>query len=101
MQNIIASIVSLLLTGPLEARIADKLQVARAPQAVIAQVTACARQAAPVVADRVIADPWWGVQTVARVWLGSASAEAVLVEAVPGCGPAVATARPFLTGNQV
>jgi hypothetical protein len=100
-QNLIAVVVSFRLTGPLVSRIAEKLPGGAGASAIIAQVTACARRSAPVVADRVMADPWWGVQTVASTWLGSAPPEAVLVAAVPECGPAVATARPFLSADHV
>ena len=100
MQDFIASLVGLLLIEPLEARLTEKLQAARAPQAVVTQLVACARDAAPVVADRIAAAPWWGVQTIARVWIGSASSEATLVEVVPRCRSAVEAARPFLTGRE-
>ena len=100
MQDFIASLVGLLLIEPLETHLAEKLRAARAPQAVIAEVAACARDAAPIAAERVVADPWWGVQTVVRVWVGTASPDAVLVEAVPRCRSAVEAARPFLTARE-
>ena len=78
---------------------ADKLAGARAPQAVVAEVTACARTATPVIAQRALDDPWWTATTAFRLWVGSAEPETVLVEAAPACAPAVRAARPFLTGQ--
>lgn len=100
MQDFIASLVSLLLIEPLESRLAEKLQGARAPQAVVTEVVTCARNAAPIVAGRITGDPWWGVQTLVRVWIGTSSPDAVLVEVAPRCRSAVDAARPFLTGRE-
>ena len=48
MQDLIAALVSFFLIEPLQAEMADKLAAARAPQAIVAEVTACARDAAPL-----------------------------------------------------
>ena len=96
MNDLIAALVSLLLTGPLQSTMEEKLAAARAPQAVVSQVSACASTAAPVVVERVLGDPWWAVTTVVRVWTGLADPEAVLLDAAPACRPAIEAARPFL-----
>jgi len=96
MQDLIAALVSFFLIEPLQAEIAEKLAAARAPQAVVAQVTACAETAVPVVVERTSSDPWWAVSSTVRLWAGWARPETVLVEAAPGCAAAVEAARPFL-----
>lgn len=100
MQDLIALLVGMLLIEPLESRLAEKFQSARAPQAVVTEVVICARNAAPIVADRVTGDPWWGVQKAMDVWIGKASPDAILVEVAPACRSAVETARPFITGRE-
>ncbi len=99
MQDLIAALVSFFLIEPLQTKMADKLAAARAPQAVLTEVTACARAAGPVIVERVTGDPWWGVSTTVQVWLGSATPETILADASPTCRPAIEAARPFLTGR--
>ncbi len=100
MQDLIAALVSFFLIEPLQAEMADKLAAARAPQAIMAEVTSCARDAAPRIVERVISDPWWAVSSGFQVWTGTARPEAMLVEAAPGCAGAIRAARPFLTGDE-
>lgn len=101
MQDLIAALVSFFLIQPLQAQMAETLTQMRAPAAVSAKVAACAREAAPVVAERAMSDPWWAATSVVSVWIGRAQPEALLVEVVPACAPAVAAARPFLRGDEV
>ena len=89
-------LVSIFLTGPLQSELADKLAAARAPQAVVTQLGACARDAAPALVERAVSDPWWAATSVVAVWTGFSRPEAILLAAAPGCAPAVAAARPFL-----
>ena len=97
MYDLIALLVSLILMQPLQAGIEERLEAARAPQAVVQQVAQCAAAATPASVDRAWSDPWWAVTTVVGVWVGTASSESVLSEAAPApCGPAIAAARPFL-----
>lgn len=100
MQDIIAWLVSLFVLQPLEARLAEKLQAARVPQAIVAQVQDCTRTAAPVIVDRIMTDPLWGVQTAVSVWIGTTSPDVVLADAVPVCRPVVEAAQPFLRGRE-
>lgn len=97
-QEIIISLVSFFVVEPLQAELADKLAAARAPHAVIAQVSQCAMAATPVLAERVASDPWWGVTTTARIWTGMTSPETILAETSPSCTPALQAAQPFLEG---
>src|SRR5215213_7673595 len=99
MQDLIAALISFFLIEPLQAQVADKLAAARAPQAVLAAVAACARAARPVIVDRATSDPAWAVSSVVQVWIGSASPETILADAAPACRPAIEAARPFLAGR--
>jgi hypothetical protein len=96
MQDLLAALISFFLIEPLQAELADQLAAARAPQAVVAQVTSCTRTATPVVVERAASDPQWAVSSAVRLWAGWASPETVLVEAAPGCAAAVEAARPLL-----
>ena len=100
MQDLIAALVSFFLIEPLQAKMADKLAAARAPQAVLADVSACAKAARPAIVDRATSDPWWAVSSIVQVWIGSATPEALLADAAPACKPAIEGARPFLTGRE-
>ncbi len=100
MQDFIASLVSLFLVEPFEAEMRERMAAARVPREVVQQVVQCGRVATPVLAERVMADPWWGATTVVRVWAGASTADAVLAEAVPPCGPAIRAVRPFLSGTE-
>jgi hypothetical protein len=95
-QDIIVSLVSFFVVELLQTELSDKLAAARAVQAVISQVSQCARAATPVLAERVTSDPWWGVATTARTWAGTTAPETVLGEAAPSCAPALQAVRPSL-----
>ena len=99
MQDLIAALVSFFLIEPLQTKMADKLAAARAPQAILNDVAACAKATGPVIVQRVTGDPWWGVSTAVQVWIGSATPETILADAAPACRPAIEAARPFLTGR--
>jgi hypothetical protein len=97
--DILAFLVATFLLWPLQSGLESRLAAARAPAAVVQQVEACAGVAVPALVERATADPWWAVSTGLRAWIGTASPEAVLRDAVPGCAPAMAAARPFLAGS--
>lgn len=96
MTEFLATLFAILLVDPLSADIERAVKTARAPQAVVAQVQACTRKAGPAILERAGADPWWGATEALRLWAGWTTPEAVLVQAVPQCGAAVESARPFL-----
>lgn len=100
MQDLLAALVSFLLLAPLKAEMADRLAAARAPQAVIAEVSACAQSAAPRFVERATAEPWWAISSTFSLWVGTSRPETLLVEVAPGCAGAVAAARPFLAGRE-
>jgi hypothetical protein len=99
MMEFISMLVSFFLTGPLQSELSEKLADARAPQAVVSQLSDCARDATPALLDRAISDPWWAATSTFSVWTGMARPESILVQAAPACAPAVAAARPFLNAG--
>jgi hypothetical protein len=97
--DLIAFLVATFLVGPLQSTLAEQLADARAPVAVVQQVTQCAAEAAPGLVARAGADPWWAIRTALGAWTGATSPEAVLADAAPGCVPAFQAARPYLAGS--
>lgn len=95
MDAIISALVSFFLIAPLQAGITKTLTAAGVPEAVVTQVTACAKTAAPVIVRRATGDPIWLVSSAFGVWTGSTSPDKILVEAAPGCAEPVAAARAF------
>lgn len=98
-EALIAWLVATFVLGPLQAEALDALREARAPAAVMEQVTRCAADAAPRLVERAAADPWWAIGTAIRATTGLIPPEAVLRDAAPGCVPAFEAARPFFAGS--
>ncbi|MBX9758319.1 MAG: hypothetical protein K2Y29_06045 [Beijerinckiaceae bacterium] len=96
MMEFISALISFFLTGPLQTELNEKLAAARVPQAIVTQVTDCAREAAPALIGRALSDPWWATTSSMGVWAGYSRPEAILAEAAPACRPALEAARPFL-----
>jgi hypothetical protein len=99
MQDLIATLVALFLIEPMQAEIGENLDAARVSQAVVAEVTGCARTAAPVIVERAASDPWWAASSAMRLWAGWVPPETVLVEAAPGCAAALESARLLPNGE--
>lgn len=95
MDAIISAVVSFFLIAPLQAGITKTLTAAGVPDAVVTQVTACAKTAAPVIVRRATGDPIWLVASAFGVWIGSTSPDKILVEAAPNCAESVAAARAY------
>lgn len=100
MHDIILALVSFFLVEPFQADMRERIGAANVPTEVVQQVTECGQIATPILADRVMSDPWWGITSVAWVWVGASSADAVLAEAVPACEPALQAVRPYLTDGE-
>lgn len=94
-QDILAFFINLLVVDPLQEEMSRRLADVRAPQAIIADVRACAEGSLPALADRAIAEPVWAVATVINVWTGRAAPEEVL-RASPQCEAAIMSARTYL-----
>lgn len=94
--DLVAWFVAVFLLGPMQAELQGRLESARAPAAVVAQVSQCAAAAGPAIMTRATSDPWWAISTAFGTWIGVTSPEAALRDAAPGCAPALAAARPFL-----
>ena len=100
MQDLLAALISFFLMQPLQEKMADKLDAARAPRAIIAQVAGCAQAATPVVVERATSDPWWAASTIVQVWTGTVKPEKILADTAPVCRSAIEAARPFLAGTE-
>jgi hypothetical protein len=100
MMNMLTALISMLVVEPLQADLADKLRSASAPQAVVTDLSNCARAAAPAMIERATADPWWAASAAIGIWIGTARPGELLVEAAPNCAPAVTAARPFLAKGE-
>jgi hypothetical protein len=98
-ETLIAWIVATFLLGPLQSEMTSALEAGRAPTAVVQQVTRCVADATPRLVERAVADPWWAVTTAISASLGTASPDAVLRDAAPGCAQAFQAARPFFAGS--
>jgi hypothetical protein len=97
-QDFVSWLVASFVIAPLQASLNETLTAARAPAATLSLVADCAAAATPALAARAAQEPVWLMQTAFGVWIGSLRPEAVLGDAAPACGPAVAAARPFLGG---
>ncbi|MEA1834934.1 hypothetical protein U8607_22835 [Methylobacterium durans] len=95
MQDFIAALISFFLVEPLQAEMAKKLDAARVPQAVLNDVTACAKAAKPAIVDRAMNEPSWAISSIVQVWIGMARPDAILADTAPACRPAIEAARPF------
>ena len=98
LNDFVAYLLSILVVGPFQAEIADRLAEMRAPQAVVAEIGTCAGAAVPALSERLSGDWQWVVTRTVGIWIGVTTADAVLAEAVPQCRAALAAARPFLAG---
>ena len=94
-QELLASLVSLLIVDPLQAEMSERLAQARAPQAVIADVRTCAEASLPELAERAVAEPLWVVTTALNVWTGQTQPESILGNN-PQCEAALKSARVYL-----
>ncbi|KLK92608.1 hypothetical protein AA309_12945 [Microvirga vignae] len=59
-QDIFAFFINLLIVDPLHDEMAKRLAQVRAPQAIIAEMRACAEDALPRLAEQAMAEPVWG-----------------------------------------
>jgi hypothetical protein len=96
LQDLLATIVSMLIVDPLQAEMSERLARVRAPQTVIADVRTCAESSLPKLADRAMAEPLWVVTTALDVWIGRTAPEAILGGTTAQCDAAVRAARVYL-----
>jgi hypothetical protein len=94
-QGFLALIINLLVVDPLQEELNKRLAQARAPQAIIADVRACAEGSLPELAQRAMAEPVWVMTTVFDVWTGRAAPEDVLSTSAQ-CESTIKTARTYL-----
>ena len=97
--DLFAWLLATFVIGPVQAELADRMQMVEAPAAIVQQVQTCIVEGTPKLAERAASEPWWGITTVIGVSLGYADPQSVLAEASPECAAAVAAVKPFLTGT--
>lgn len=100
-QDIFAWLLATFVIGPVQTELANRMQAAQAPAAIVQQVQSCVVSAAPVLVERAADDVWWGVSTVISVAAGLTDAKTLLAETSPKCASAVSAVRPFLNSPQV
>ncbi|MGO4526677.1 hypothetical protein AB4097_17670 [Microvirga sp. 2MCAF35] len=96
LQELLASVVSVLIVDPLQAEMNERLAQVRAPQAVVADVRTCAEASLPKLADRAAADPLWVVTTAFDVWTGRTAPDQILGGTSTQCDAAIKAARIYL-----
>lgn len=101
LHDILAFIVNLLIVDPLQAEMDKRLAEARAPQAIIAEVRACADAGLPALATRAAAEPGWAAMTALDLWLGRVAPEDTLSRLVPQCAAPAQAAKGYLQGKGV
>jgi hypothetical protein len=97
-RDILISLVTFFVIEPFQAEFADRLSAAGAPAAIVQDVSACMRDGAPQIVDRITADWVWAATTAVQLTIGGRTPDAVLSEVAPACEPAIRAARPFVNG---
>lgn len=93
-------LIATFVIDPAMAGVGERLREARAPQAVIEQVSSCALTAPGALAERAAGDWWWGASTLFGVAVGMADPATVIASATPGCASAVNAMRPWLRAGE-
>lgn len=93
---LLLTLVNLLIVEPAQAEFRDLLAARGAPEAVVRSIAGCLAGAPQALATLYAEAPLQGLVTAFRLWTGLTSYQAVLVEAVPACGPALEAAGGFL-----
>lgn len=92
-------LLTMFIIDPAMAEFKDQLGDARAPQAVVEQVKACAAAAPSAIAGKAAENTWWGVSTVIGVAIGITDAKSAIAEVSPECAAAAAAVRSLLAGS--
>jgi hypothetical protein len=95
-RDFVLTLVTWFVIAPFQAQYGERLAALGAPQAVLRDLSACAREAAPAAVDRALGDWGWAVSTGVQLAIGARAPEAVVVEIAPSCAPAIRAATPFL-----
>jgi hypothetical protein len=88
--------VQLLILDPFQAEITNRLAKANVPYEVMANVRSCATSAGQIISSRAASDPWPIAAMAFDIWVRGTAPDRILADAVPGCGPAIETAKSFL-----
>jgi len=96
LQDLFAFLVGIFIVDPLQAEMNERLAQIRAPQAVIAEMRACAESSLPTLANRAWAEPGWAIATTLNVWTGRTAPEEILNGTSAQCDAAIKAARVYL-----
>jgi hypothetical protein len=67
-----------------------------APADVVEEMAVCRDVAGDAFVSRIEDGAWWGVRSLVRVWIGTATPGDILADVVPNCAPAVTAAEIYL-----
>ncbi len=98
-RDFLIMILNLIIVEPFQSEMQSRLAAAKAPEAIIQQVTECAAKGPGALADSISSDWVAGITTVAYVVIGVTSPEAALSTIAPACAKAITSARPFLEAD--
>jgi hypothetical protein len=98
-RDFLIMILNLLIVEPFQSEIQSRLAAAKAPEAIIQQVTECAANGPGALADSISSNWVAGLTTVTYVVIGVTSPEAALSSIAPSCAKAITSARPFLEAD--
>lgn len=97
LSTIVFYIVRLLILDPFQTEITDRLTKANVPYEVIANVRICAAGAGRLIADRAENNPGALLSMVFDIWVRDTAPDRILTAVEPACGPAIETAKAFLS----
>lgn len=83
----IASLFAMLVVGPIEADVRQRLEDLRAPVEVVTQAGDCLRTTGPLLIERATNDLWWAGTTIFSVAGGFTSPAELLDANNPTCAP--------------
>ena len=98
-RDFLIMILNLLIVEPFQSEIQSRLAAAKAPEAIIQQVTECAANGPAALADSISSDWVAGLTTVTYVVIGVTRPEDALSTIAPSCANAITAAGPFLDAD--
>jgi hypothetical protein len=92
MQEFVAALIAFFLIEPLQAEMEKRIGSASRENMV--EISACIREATPVLIRQASEDPWQTAIHVFGIWSGMTAPEEILVQTTPGCTRAAELLRP-------
>lgn len=91
MQEFLIALISFLLIEPVQSAMAERF--GDVSPAMAASVTTCLRDAAPVLVQQSLDDPWQAATHVLGIWSGMTPPEDILAATTTGCADTVEALR--------